>query len=171
MSWIILALIVAAWFTWLRPATLGGPLTLVTVSGTSMQPTMYTGDLAVVRHKDHYAVGEVIAYHVRTPSGGKSVVIHRIIGGNAKSGFETQGDNNSWPDPWRPKPAKIAGAVWMHFDNVGQVFSLVTRPLYMGAVLASVTAFLILLGKDKDSIKTNEVDSESNLDCERQIQT
>lgn len=64
---LIAALMVAAWWLWLRPEPLGGPLTLVTVSGISMEPGMHTGDLAVVRKADTYRHGDIIAFRVLVP--------------------------------------------------------------------------------------------------------
>lgn len=81
---LLVVLLVGGWWAWLRPSPLGGPLTLVTVSGTSMQPTFDSGDLAVVYERDRYEMGDVVAYRVRRPDGHPGgVVIHRIIGGDA----------------------------------------------------------------------------------------
>lgn len=48
----------AVWYAVLGPSTLGGPTTLVQVTGESMEPGMHTGDLAVVRTADNYGDGD-----------------------------------------------------------------------------------------------------------------
>jgi len=96
------------WSALLRPVALGGPVQYVLVEGTSMEPTLSTGDLVLVRKQDDYAVGDVISF--RTPIG---PVIHRIIDGNSSDGFVSMGDNNEIVDPWRPTPAEIVGRAWV----------------------------------------------------------
>ena len=58
---------------------LGGPASYVIVSGHSMEPTLYTGDLVVVHQRDEYSVGDMVAFEIE----GGSQVIHRIVGGSA----------------------------------------------------------------------------------------
>ena len=99
---------IVLWFALLRPAELGGPVQYVIIEGTSMEPTLSSGDLVLVRRQDDYAVGDVISF--RTPIG---PVIHRIIDGNARDGFVLMGDNNGAADSWRPTPANIVGRAWV----------------------------------------------------------
>jgi signal peptidase len=64
-----------------------------------MEPSMHTGDLAVVREvdPDNLAVGDIVRF-----TDGDVPIIHRIIEieetGNGRV-FVTQGDNNGSPDP------------------------------------------------------------------------
>ena len=55
----VLGAVVVGWFLW--PTSLGGCTTLTIVSGHSMEPTYYTGDLVVSRCGD-VGVGDVITY-------------------------------------------------------------------------------------------------------------
>lgn len=146
---LLVAAVVGSWWVWLRPSPLGGPLTLVTVSGTSMQPTFRSGDLVAVYENDHYEAGDVIAYRVRRPEGDGGVVIHRIIGGDAASGYRTQGDNNDWVDPWRPRPSNISGELWFHVPNAGDVVLWMSDPVRLAGLFAAVTLFLVLAGGRK----------------------
>lgn len=123
--------LLAGWGLFLRPTALGGSTTYIVVSGRSMEPQLHTGDLAVVRRRSHYRVGDVIVYQV---DGGK--VIHRIIGGTAQDGFITQGINRDSPDIWRPQPSQIYGTMWTHVGGVGQ----------WAARLAAPVPFAILCG-------------------------
>jgi signal peptidase len=101
-------LMLVAWLTLLRPTALGGPVQYVVIEGNSMEPTLSSGDLVLVRKQDEYEVGDVISY--RAPIG---PVMHRIVDGNAHDGYVPQGDNNSIADPWRPNTSEIIGKAWV----------------------------------------------------------
>src|SRR5687768_6519241 len=102
----VIALAVAVvWTVALRPQFLGGPTAVVVVSGTSMEPGLRTGDVAIVHRRPAYRVGDVVAYEVPQGQVGEGrVVIHRITGGSATAGFVLRGDNRTTDDQWRPKP-------------------------------------------------------------------
>jgi signal peptidase I len=128
----------AVWFLLLRPLALGGPAEYVIVAGHSMEPTFLTGDLAVTQRQRAYAVGDIVAF--KTSSG---VVIHRIVGGDAVTGFITRGDNKPAADLWRPGPDSILGKVWFSIPGVGTALALVRQPAVLAAIAATV-AFLLI---------------------------
>lgn len=130
-----LTLSVVAWWVLFRPGVLGGSATYVLVSGTSMQPTFYTGDLVIVRRQNDYQTGDVIAY--KTTNG---LVIHRIIGGDAEQGFLMQGDNKERPDPWHPKVANIAGKQWVHVPGGAKKLQFLRKPVPFALLLGSLVA-------------------------------
>src|SRR5688572_2549198 len=119
------AVLVAAWAFLLRPPFLGGPASYVIVSGHSMEPTLYTGDLVIVHERDEYVVDDMVAFEIE----GGSQVIHRIVGGSASEGFVLQGDNNDWQDQWRPTPDQILGSEWVHVEGAGNWLSWLQRPM------------------------------------------
>jgi signal peptidase len=131
------ALAFAATVFLMLPQQLGGRDTYVIVSGHSMEPTMHNGDLAVIRTESEYHVGDVIAYRVpghAFDSG--AVVIHRIVGGTARTGFTTRGDNNGYNDPWHPRPQDAWGARVARVPSVGVVFSHLRGPAPLAAFAA-----------------------------------
>jgi signal peptidase I len=93
-----------------------GWLTPVVTFGTSMLPTYHAGDLVIVARGSDYAVGDIVGYRA---SGSEQIVLHRIVGGDAASGFEMRGDNNASVDPYAPKPADIVGRAIIHVPKVG----------------------------------------------------
>lgn len=93
-----------------------GWLTPVVTFGTSMLPTYHAGDLVIVAHGSDYEVGDIVGYR---SSGSEQIVLHRIVGGDASSGFEMRGDNNASVDPYAPKPADIVGRAIIHVPKVG----------------------------------------------------
>ncbi len=131
---------VAIWFVLFRPASLGGATSYVIVSGRSMEPTLRSGDLAIVREQASYDVGDLIAFRAE---GGE--VIHRIVGGNANDGFVVQGDNNPSPDLWRPKPDEIVGTRWFSVPEGGRWLVFFRHPTNF-AILMATLAVLVLLG-------------------------
>lgn len=141
------------WAMFLRPQSLGGPAGYVLVSGQSMLPLYHTGDLILVRRKQNYNVGDIIAYHVPKgdPMAGAQV-IHRIISGNATRGFVVQGDNRTAPDVWRPKPNDIVGSASLQIPHAVVVLQLMRSPLLLGLLAASF-AFVYLLSSGKKSTR------------------
>ncbi len=128
-----LVALIAVWAVLFRPAAMGGATDYVIVSGHSMEPTMYTGDLAVVREHDTYEKGDIVAFNVE---GG--AVIHRIIGGNAEDGYVMQGDNKPAPDDWQPTPDEIRGSLWLHVPGGGRWFERAREPLNLAFAITGV---------------------------------
>ena len=113
-------------------------------NGVSMSPTYHTGDLVMVAQASSYHTGQVVAYH--GGPGGHLVVLHRIIGGNAR-GWVMKGDNNQSIDPTHPTTAQVIGRVVLHIPKVGAALtSPITRDLLLGVVLVIVGALLMNSG-------------------------
>lgn len=139
--WVIVA--IDAWFLW--PAQLGGSTSMVIVSGISMEPTYFDGDLVIAR-KVEPTVGDVIVY---APEGlGGAQIVHRIIGGNATDGWELQGDNNDFVDPFTPKGDEVKGVVLVHYSNFGRVTVLLLNPIVWSFVLLAAIVLMVWYGGD-----------------------
>ena len=158
LAWsrVLLALVLfAGWFAFLRPQGLGGPADYVMVSGTSMLPTMESGDLVVVRRQAAYSAGDVVAYRVPEGDvGAAQQVIHRITGGSARAGFVLQGDNRSAPDVWRPRPHDIAGAEWVRIPHAGTLLLFVHNPFFAGGFAAFMLVGLVLLRRRPEDARS-----------------
>ena len=146
---LVLAL-VAAYFLW--PTSLGGCTTLTIVSGHSMEPTYYTGDLVVSRCGG-YDVGDVVVYN--PPDVGGARIIHRIIGGNAEDGWVMQGDNNDFVDPWQPTDARVFGKAVLHLPKVGLVGAILVSPITWLSLLLVAGALLIWPSKPEHDSETD----------------
>lgn len=123
-----------AWFQLYRPQLVGGPAAYAVVEGTSMDGTLSEGDLLVTREHDRYHVGEIVAFHA--PAG--IAVIHRIVGGDATTGYVTRGDNRDEPDPWRIYPRDIIGSVALHLPAVGLAVLWLREPPMLIWLLGSI---------------------------------
>ena len=134
-----------AWFVWLAPTMLGGRATYTLVSGVSMEPQLHTGDLAVSRASSSYRIGDLVVIQIRADQGVGGSVIHRIVSGDAQSGWKTKGDNNSWTDPWTVPNDKVVGAFWFDLPGFGTALSWVAvHPLPFGAILAVLAALFYI---------------------------
>lgn len=153
---LLTALGVAAWLVYLRPTALGGPASYIFVSGTSMQPTMVTGDLVVLQRADDYAKGDVIAFAIPDGEpGAGTFVIHRIVGGSAEDGFVMQGDNKPAPDDWRPTSSFVQGRLWLHISGAGSLVAWLKQPSIFASLTAALVVFFIVLGgQDKKKRRT-----------------
>ena len=138
-------LLAAAWFAFMRPASLGGPAGYLYVNGVSMEPTLVTGDLVITRRAEHYRAGQIVAFRPRAGQpGAGAIVIHRIVGGSA-DGFVVQGDNKPGPDEWRPAEADIVGALWVRIPGAGVAIGWLRSPTVMASLAAAVTVFAVLM--------------------------
>lgn len=142
---LLTVVIFVAWFLALGPAPIGGPATYVVIDGTSMEPALSDGDLAIVRTSSAYRPGDIVAFRLPgSPS--RALVVHRIIGGSAQEGYLTQGDNRTDADPWRPRPEDIAGSLWLTVPGAGRSVAVLRNPRTIAPLAAGVTVFLVLLG-------------------------
>lgn len=140
---LLLAVIAVAAVYW--PSRFGGSHAVVRVSGQSMEPTLRSGDIVIVRALDEYALGDIIVYPGRDETGEvRGHVIHRVVAGDAVNGYVTRGDNRTSDDVWRPTPAEIEGAVVRTLASgsvLGSLVSVLTRPLGL-ALIAGGLVFI-----------------------------
>ena len=115
-----------------------GTAAAVVTHGVSMKPVYTEGDLVVVARSASYAVGDIVAY--RLPED-RSVVLHRIVGGDA-AGFTIKGDNNGSIDPYAPGAGQIMGREALHIPQGGVWLERVTSP----PALAIITFLLLASG-------------------------
>jgi signal peptidase len=143
LSLLVVLVLVVVWAFTLRPTFLGGPAVYVTVTGTSMEPTLHDGDLVVLREEDTYGTGDVIAYRVPEGEPGAGYrIVHRVIGGSGAEGYVTRGDNRLSDDYWRPVDGDVLGTLWLHAPGVGRYVPLLRSPAVIAGVAAVVVAWV-----------------------------
>lgn len=141
-----MVLAVIAWVLF-APIQAGGRTAYIIVSGISMEPTMYRGDMAILRSTGDYEVGDIVTY--RQPEIGP--VIHRIVDRDGDR-FILQGDNNSWLDSYHPAANDIIGEVWIYLPKLGRTIEWLRSPLGTG-LLVGLTGGLLLMTKPKNKNK------------------
>ncbi len=134
-----LVAVVALWLS-VGPTQLGGPASYATIVGSSMEPILERGDLAVVREQESYRPGDAVLYD---DPGLGAKVLHRIIrveGGR----YVLKGDNNAFVDETRPGEAQIVGKLWTSVPRAGLVAEWVHQPRHAALVVGLTT--LLALG-------------------------
>lgn len=143
---VVLVAVVSVWWVVLRPTSfLGGPATFVTVKGTSMVPTLKTGDFVLAEAQPTYKVGDLVVYRVpRGQIGAGDDLIHRIVAGNATTGFTLKGDNNPAPDPWIVPRSDVLGKEALAVPDLGNSLLVIRSPLFAGLVAALIAMWLVI---------------------------
>jgi signal peptidase I len=139
-----------AWLLLFRPTFLGGPATYVIVAGRSMEPTLDSGALVMVRQRGSYGNGDIVAFRVPEGKPGEgAIVIHRIVGGSADEGFVVRGDNKEGPDPWHPAKDDIVGKRWFSLPGGSRFLAILRAPLPLAALAGGLAMLLVLSGPQK----------------------
>jgi len=81
------------------------PYRLGRVRGTSMLPTLHTGDLVLTKRAAQYRVGQLVVY--RNPVAHRAI-LHRIVWSDGRH-FVFKGDNNTTPDTMVASIADLEG--------------------------------------------------------------
>ncbi|MGD8199121.1 signal peptidase I [Ornithinimicrobium sp. W1679] len=161
LGWAVLALFVLTWAFTLRPTQLGGPATFIVVSGDSMEPTMSSGDLVVLRDRDSYGEGDTITFPVpEGEPGAGTLIIHRIVDTEGDT-FVPQGDNRDRVDEWRPTEDTIKGSLWLHIPRGGDVLMRAFNPPLVAALAGGAMTMWILLREPKADRKKDDSDDQS----------
>lgn len=135
----LLVLTFMSW-VWLAPTTVRGSVTYTTVAGSSMEPYLRRGDLALLRKSGPLEVGEVAAYRSTT---GRHV-LHRVVSQDG-AGYVFQGDNNSWRDTDRPTDDEVVGRLWVRVPRLGEPMRWMQAPTH-AALTAGVLAAMTVGG-------------------------
>ncbi len=88
----------------------------------SMEPTLPTGSLLLVREQESYEVGDIITYRAKDAAIYGMPNTHRIIAKTREDGtlwYTTQGDANPVPDIQPITDGDILGAVCFSFGSAG----------------------------------------------------
>jgi signal peptidase I len=135
---VILAACAAAWAV-LAPPELGGSTRYVITEGSSMEPKLHAGDLALVRERTTVGNGDVVLYeHPRM----EAHVLHRIV---RESGgrYVLKGDNNDFLDDVRPTADAIEGKLWVTLPNVGSAILWAREPFHAALIVFALAFFAL----------------------------
>lgn len=126
-------MLVVASLVLFAPARLGGRFVYFRIVGTSMEPMLHRGDLAVIHQADRYDVGDSIAY--RDPVLG--MVLHRIreVDGTR---FVTRGVNRHDDDTYRPSGDDISGKLLFRIPAGGALLTAAQQPRNAAIVAAAI---------------------------------
>jgi signal peptidase len=126
------------------------PSPLLAVESQSMEPTLYRGDLVIVRAVDPTTlqVGDIVIYNGSSLPlfSGNVPIVHRIIEIINDSGdlyFFTKGDNNPWPDPENRTESDILAKVIGSVRYLGFVTLLLISPYGITSIIALIVIFFV----------------------------
>ncbi len=109
-------LVLAAAWWFLAPTQIGGRTSYATISGTSMEPGLGAGDLAVTREQASYEVGDAVLYRSEQLD---APVLHRIVSIDGDR-FVLRGDNRTADDPETPAADQVVGRLWFSVPYLGR---------------------------------------------------
>jgi signal peptidase len=120
----------------------------------SMAPAIDPGDLVLTTSAERLSpkIGDVVSYTARRFDGAPvGTFSHRVIGGDAVTGFIVKGDNNPNPDVQRPKLEDIDGVVIFVLPYLGLLLS--PRALFI--IIPSIFGFWLVMDalRGDDEIK------------------
>lgn len=95
---------------------------------------------------------DVIVYRVPEGEPGEGgQVIHRVIGGNADSGYVTQGDNREGPDIWHPRREDVVGTVVVTVPKGGWILAKFLKVTNLGLVALAAIAWALWPRPDEEA--------------------
>ena len=118
----------------------GGVKTFVVQSG-SMEPSIKTGGIVVVKPADSYAVGDVITFGPRSKT--KPPTTHRIIEVKEDGNFVTKGDANDDEDMRTVSRYEVIGKVLFSVPYVGYAVAAAQKPWGFTIIVVIPAAIII----------------------------
>ena len=147
-SWIVFGFLIAILVFVLIPLLpIENNYSLKMVLSGSMEPTIKTGGIVVVKPMFAYQVGDIITYqHGRHE---KDLTTHRIVGQQGNE-FITQGDNNNAADLNPVKGEQIRGKVLLTVPYVGYAANFARSKI--GFPLLVLVPALVIIGSEVSKI-------------------
>lgn len=136
---IITALLVVSVFP------IAGNFKILIVQSGSMEPTINTGGIVVVKPVSQYVVGDVITFG--PVSNGKTPTTHRIVDIRLQNGspvYVTKGDANEDRDPQEVLAKHVLGKVFFDIPFLGYALAAAKTPMGF-AVLVVIPAGLVVI--------------------------
>ncbi|OHA18800.1 MAG: signal peptidase I [Candidatus Taylorbacteria bacterium RIFCSPHIGHO2_01_FULL_46_22b] len=130
-----------------------GNIEIKIVKSGSMEPTILTGSVVVVKPQTLYKVGDVITFGEDTPR--QIPTTHRIVSIRESSGqtyFLTKGDANEEADPTETSASDVIGKVLVDVPYLGFVLDFARKPIGF-TLLIGIPASLIILDESTRIIR------------------
>ncbi len=140
----LLLLVVAVALLW--PIGAGGMFGGVVVSGRSMEPTLASGDLALVKRTDHVQLGDVVVYQL--PADPSASVVRRVVGQDGPV-LKLQGDRQGGADAFAVVQDDVVGTVVGHVPRLGGWLTQLPEPRVWAALLLIGTVWWLLPRRSK----------------------
>lgn len=122
-----------------------GNIEVKIVKSGSMEPTILTGSIVVVKPQASYAVGDVVTFGEDTAR--QIPTTHRIIaasGSGSALSFQTKGDANEEADPQSVFPRDIIGKVVLAAPYAGYILDFARQPLGFTLMIGIPAGIIVL---------------------------
>lgn len=132
---------------------------LLAVTGGSMQPTISSGSMAIVKPQDDYKAGDIITFNPPDAKSKKENTTHRIISVEDRDGltfYKTKGDANTSPDSELISKNRVIGKYVTSVIWVG--YLLIYIKTLPGLLLIIIIPATIIIYEEAKKIR-NEVRS------------
>lgn len=110
---ILMGVLVVAFLFMLRPQELGGTAAYITVDQPGLEPTLFVGDLAILKQQKEYKVGELVA--VETQHG---PYFGRVLGQKDEVYQVRLGTSIT---PTDVQPEFLLGRLWFNIGDFGRM--------------------------------------------------
>lgn len=98
-----------------------GSVQLMTVTGSSMEPTITARDVILVDTTEKQPViGDIVSYHHTFEENERLIVTHRIVG-IEKGSYRTKGDAYADPDGYMVSPEDVVGVMLFKIPYFGSL--------------------------------------------------
>jgi signal peptidase len=130
-----------------------GNVKLLSVLSGSMEPTIHTGSVVVIKPESSYKVGDVITFGKNTKTDVPTthrIAEMKIISGEAV--YKTKGDANNGEDSTETPQKEIIGKVLFSIPYLGYIVDFVKKPV--GLMLVIVIPAVIIVYDELRKIAT-----------------
>ena len=150
---VIIVLLIASAFP------IPGNYKVMIVQSGSMEPTIKTGAVVVVKPRVEYKVGDIVTFNQEGSS--KKTVTHRIVEMREKDGavaFVTKGDANNGIDQREIKKQEILGKMLFDVPYVGYAIAAAKTPYGFMALIVFPALIIIFdeIKKIRDEIRKSK---------------
>ena len=121
-----------------------GNYKVMTVLSGSMEPTIKTGAVVVVKPEKEYKIGDIITF--RAYGKNKTPVTHRIYDIKVNAGtpiYITKGDANNAPDEREVRKREIIGKMLFSIPYVGYAVEAAKKPVGFAFIICVPAAIII----------------------------
>ena len=122
-----------------------GNIQVKIVQSGSMEPTIKTGSLTVVKPLASYAVGDIIMFGPESKT--QLPTTHRIVADEVRSGvfyYTTKGDANNGTDLQSVRESEVIGKVFFSIPYLGYLLAFAKKPLGFLLLIGVPTIIVIL---------------------------
>lgn len=121
----------------------GNIKTMAVLSG-SMEPTIHTGSVIVVKPVSNYKIGDIITFGPNTKT--EIPTTHRIVDLKIVSGeavYQTKGDANNSADVKEVSIKEVIGKVYFSIPYLGHILDFVKKPV--GLIIVIVIPAVVVV--------------------------